>query len=99
MANFDNGGLSHGFIKADWRISVKANRHPPSRSEHLAPAKGPKNVSTTVARFALPVRFPGELLGQQQSGSMRLRFGDLMEDLNLIRQARNGGKNFQPAEA
>ena len=36
----------------------------------------------------LKLRGPGELLGQEQSGAMKLRFGDLAEDLNLIRQAR-----------
>ncbi len=41
-----------------------------------------------IAEADLRLRGPGELLGQQQSGSMKLRFGDLAEDLNLIRQAR-----------
>lgn len=41
-----------------------------------------------IAEADLKLRGPGELLGQQQSGSMRLRFGNLVEDLNLIRQAR-----------
>jgi ATP-dependent DNA helicase RecG len=36
----------------------------------------------------LKLRGPGELLGQQQSGVMNLRFGNLAEDLNLIRRAR-----------
>jgi ATP-dependent DNA helicase RecG len=41
-----------------------------------------------IAEADLKLRGPGELLGQEQSGSMRLRFGDLTEDLSLIRQAR-----------
>jgi len=41
-----------------------------------------------IAEADLKLRGPGELLGQRQSGSMRLRFGNLAEDLNLIRQAR-----------
>ena len=41
-----------------------------------------------IAEADLKLRGPGELLGQQQSGAMRLRFGNLAEDLNLIRQAR-----------
>ena len=41
-----------------------------------------------IAEADLKLRGPGELLGQQQSGSMKLRFGNLVEDLNLIRQAR-----------
>jgi len=51
----------------------------------------------------LKLRGPGELLGQEQSGSMHLRFGDLTEDLNLIRQARElvknsveGGRDLRP---
>jgi ATP-dependent DNA helicase RecG len=42
-----------------------------------------------IAEADLKLRGPGELLGQEQSGAMRLRFGDLTEDLNLIRQARD----------
>lgn len=42
-----------------------------------------------IAEADLKLRGPGELLGQQQSGSMRLRFGNLLTDLNLIRQARD----------
>ena len=41
-----------------------------------------------IAEADLKLRGPGELLGQQQSGLPPLRFGDLAEDLNLIRQAR-----------
>ena len=41
-----------------------------------------------IAEADLKLRGPGELLGQQQSGALRLRFGNLAEDLNLIRQAR-----------
>lgn len=41
-----------------------------------------------VAEADLKMRGPGELLGQEQSGAMKLRFGDLAEDLNLIRRAR-----------
>jgi ATP-dependent DNA helicase RecG len=41
-----------------------------------------------IAEVDLKLRGPGELLGQQQSGAMRLRFGDLTGDLALIRQAR-----------
>jgi ATP-dependent DNA helicase RecG len=42
-----------------------------------------------IAEADLTLRGPGELLGQQQSGAMRLRFGNLIEDLALIRQARD----------
>jgi len=41
-----------------------------------------------IAEADLKLRGPGELLGQQQSGLPRFRFGDLREDLELIRLAR-----------
>ena len=46
------------------------------------------NDGFRIAEADLKLRGPGELLGQQQSGAMRLRFGNLAEDLALIRQAR-----------
>ena len=42
-----------------------------------------------IAEADLKLRGPGELLGQQQSGLPRFRFGNLAEDLALIRQARD----------
>ena len=41
-----------------------------------------------IAEADLKLRGPGELLGQEQSGVPRFRFGDLVEDLDLIRQAK-----------
>jgi ATP-dependent DNA helicase RecG len=46
------------------------------------------NDGFKIAEVDLKLRGPGDLLGQEQSGAMKLRFGDLSEDLNLIRQAR-----------
>jgi ATP-dependent DNA helicase RecG len=46
------------------------------------------NDGFKVAEADLKLRGPGELLGQQQSGAMRLRFGDLTEDLQIIQQAK-----------
>ena len=46
------------------------------------------NDGFKIAEADLKLRGPGELLGQQQSGLPDLRFGNLVEDLNLIRQAR-----------
>jgi ATP-dependent DNA helicase RecG len=46
------------------------------------------NDGFKIAEADLKLRGPGELLGQQQSGLPPLRFGNLAEDLNLIRQAR-----------
>ncbi len=55
------------------------------------------NDGFKIAEADLKLRGPGELLGQEQSGAMRLRFGNLAEDLNLIRQARElVKKSFQP---
>ncbi|MCU0784499.1 MAG: ATP-dependent DNA helicase RecG [Verrucomicrobia bacterium] len=42
-----------------------------------------------IAEADLKLRGPGELLGQQQSGLPRFRFGDLTTDLDLIRKARD----------
>ena len=41
-----------------------------------------------IAEADLKLRGPGELLGREQSGLPNFRFGNLAEDLNLIRQAR-----------
>jgi ATP-dependent DNA helicase RecG len=41
-----------------------------------------------IAEADLRLRGPGELLGRQQSGLPRFRFGDLAGDLDLIRRAR-----------
>jgi ATP-dependent DNA helicase RecG len=41
-----------------------------------------------IAEEDLKLRGPGELLGREQSGMPNFRFGDLVEDLDLIRQAR-----------
>ncbi len=46
------------------------------------------NDGFKIAEADLKLRGPGELLGQQQSGLINLRFGNLAEDLSLIRQAR-----------
>jgi ATP-dependent DNA helicase RecG len=41
-----------------------------------------------IAEADLALRGPGELLGQQQSGIPKFRFGDLATDFDLINQAR-----------
>jgi ATP-dependent DNA helicase RecG len=51
-----------------------------------------------IAEEDLRLRGPGELLGQQQSGIPRFRFGDLAADLDLILQARQLAVQL-PAEA
>ena len=45
-----------------------------------------------IAEDDLKLRGPGELLGQQQSGMPRFRFGDLIGDLQLINEARQIAK-------
>ncbi|HUC85001.1 MAG TPA: hypothetical protein VL970_07410, partial [Candidatus Acidoferrales bacterium] len=57
------------------------------------------NDGFKVAEADLKLRGPGELLGQQQSGAMKLRFGDLAEDLRLIQQAKElAAQADEPAE-
>jgi ATP-dependent DNA helicase RecG len=46
------------------------------------------NDGFRIAETDLKLRGPGELLGQQQSGLPKFRFGSLADDLDLIRQAR-----------
>lgn len=46
------------------------------------------NDGFKIAEADLKLRGPGELLGREQSGMPRFRFGDLSKDLELIRQAR-----------
>jgi ATP-dependent DNA helicase RecG len=52
------------------------------------------NDGFKIAEADLKLRGPGELLGQQQSGLPRFRFGDLAADLALIRQARELAARF-----
>jgi ATP-dependent DNA helicase RecG len=53
-----------------------------------------------IAEADLRHRGPGELLGQQQSGLPRFKFGDLVNDLDLIRQARDAARRLgRPAPA
>jgi len=47
-----------------------------------------------IAEADLKLRGPGELLGREQSGMPNFRFGDLVEDLDLIRQAREIAANM-----
>jgi ATP-dependent DNA helicase RecG len=46
------------------------------------------NDGFKIAEADLKLRGPGELLGREQSGLPKFRFGNLVEDLDLIRQAR-----------
>jgi ATP-dependent DNA helicase RecG len=46
------------------------------------------NDGFKIAEADLKLRGPGELLGQEQSGLPKFRFGNLVDDLDLIRQAR-----------
>jgi ATP-dependent DNA helicase RecG len=46
------------------------------------------NDGFRIAEADLKLRGPGELLGQQQSGMPKFRFGNLAEDLDLIVEAR-----------
>jgi ATP-dependent DNA helicase RecG len=46
------------------------------------------NDGFRIAEADLKLRGPGELLGREQSGMPEFRFGNLAEDFDLIRQAR-----------
>ena len=50
-----------------------------------------------IAEADLKLRGPGELLGREQSGLPRFRFGDLSEDLDLIELARQVAERLRPA--
>ena len=52
-----------------------------------------------IAEADLKLRGPGELLGQQQSGMPRFRFGDLGTDLELIERARQLAAQLPAANA
>ena len=47
-----------------------------------------------IAEEDLKLRGPGELLGREQSGLPKFRFGNLTEDLDLIRRARDIAKTL-----
>jgi ATP-dependent DNA helicase RecG len=47
-----------------------------------------------IAEADLKLRGPGELLGREQSGLPKFHFGNLAEDLDLIRQARELAKTL-----
>ena len=52
------------------------------------------NDGFKIAEADLKLRGPGELLGREQSGLAKFCFGNLTEDLDLIRQARDLAKQI-----
>jgi ATP-dependent DNA helicase RecG len=56
------------------------------------------NDGFRVAEEDLKLRGPGELLGQEQSGIPRFRFGDLSNDLELVQKARELARRIIAAE-
>ena len=50
------------------------------------------NDGFRIGEADLKLRGPGELLGQEQSGLPKFRFGDLATDLELIHEARQIAK-------
>lgn len=67
-------------------ILISDAKHPESRQRLRVLEESADGFR--IAEADMKLRGPGELLGQQQSGLPRFRFGDLTEDLALIRQAR-----------
>jgi ATP-dependent DNA helicase RecG len=51
-----------------------------------------------IAEEDLKLRGPGELLGRQQSGLPRFRFGDLSGDLELVERARREVRELLKSE-
>jgi ATP-dependent DNA helicase RecG len=69
-----------------WCILVAAAKNPASRQRLNVLEE--TSDGFRIAEADLKLRGPGELLGQQQSGLPKFRFGDLAQDLELIKQAR-----------
>ncbi len=69
-----------------WCILVAAAKNPAAR-RRLKVLEDTTD-GFRIAEADLKLRGPGELLGQQQSGLPKFRFGDLVGDLELIKQAR-----------
>ena len=65
-------------------VSAAKNKEAQERLKVLAES----NDGFKIAEADLKLRGPGELLGQQQSGTPDFRFGDLATDWELIKQAR-----------
>ena len=65
-------------------VSAADNAEAQARLKVLAES----NDGFKIAEADLKLRGPGELLGQQQSGTPDFRFGDLATDWELIKQAR-----------
>lgn len=57
------------------------------------------NDGFQIAEADLQLRGPGELLGRDQSGVPRFRFGDLSHDLELIRQAKKWAADLLDQES
>jgi len=68
-------------------ILISDAKQPESRERLLVLEE--TNDGFRIAEADLKLRGPGELLGQQQSGLPRFRFGALVSDLPLVRQARD----------
>jgi ATP-dependent DNA helicase RecG len=67
-------------------ILVAAAKNPEARARLRVLEQ--TNDGFRIAEEDLRLRGPGEFLGQQQSGMPRFRFGDLVQDYDLIQQAR-----------
>jgi ATP-dependent DNA helicase RecG len=80
------GRIGRG-AKESYCILVSASASDESR-ERLAVLEKTSD-GFEIAEADLKFRGPGELLGQQQSGMPAFRFGDLIKDLPLMREARD----------
>lgn len=80
------GRIGRGAAEA-YCILVAAAETPEARARLRVLAE--TNDGFRIAEADLRLRGPGELLGQQQSGLPRFRFGDLTRDLELVQEARD----------
>jgi ATP-dependent DNA helicase RecG len=74
-------------------VTVAGNAEAQKRLQVLADT----NDGFRIAEADLKLRGPGDLVGRQQSGMPRFRFGDLAKDLELIRLARQIAEEPRPA--
>ena len=79
------GRIGRG-AEESWCILVAEPKTPEARERLEVLASTTDGFA--IAEADLRLRGPGDLLGQQQSGLPRLRFGDLARDLPLIERAK-----------
>jgi len=88
------GRIGRGFHEAYCILLTAASKHPEAQPRLKVLEQTTDGFR--IAEADLEIRGPGELLGQQQSGAPRFRFGDLVKDWELIRRAREFAQGLVP---